>query len=468
MKREFELVKNTVILAIGTLVPKLIALITLPILTGYLTKSEYGLFDLVVTLVTVMLPIATLQIQSAAFRFLIECRSDKEKTNEIVTNIFSVIIPISLVVISATFFLLHSVSITNRLFICIYYFADIVYLTLQQITRGLSLNFHYSVASILLSVSNMLLILILVWYVRMGLRGVLIGSFVSYTVSSLYLINVIRKRIKINIRKYFSWLSIKEMLNYSWPMIPNNLSNWILGLSDRFIIAAALGVSTNAVYAVAQKIPNLYSNLQGTVTLAWQENASIASSDKDSVNYYSTMFERAFSLYAGSLGCLMAVSPWIFDILIAGDYKASYYQMPILFIGIFFSCLSAFLGAIYVAQKQIKSVGLTTMCAAFINLVTNMLLIRNIGIYAASISTLISYFLLLVFRMIDLHRKYGISYKYSTFILDTAGLFTISFLLYQNERILNILNLCIAVLFLLFINRNIVKKIKKRFLKKLD
>ena len=47
MKREEKLVKNTLILALGTFFPKLAIFIALPVLTGCLTQAEYGTYELV-------------------------------------------------------------------------------------------------------------------------------------------------------------------------------------------------------------------------------------------------------------------------------------------------------------------------------------------------------------------------------------------------------------------------------------
>lgn len=69
MSREGKLAKNTLILGVGTFLPKFASFITLPILTGCLTKSEYGIYDLITVLVSLLLPVATLQIQAAAFSF---------------------------------------------------------------------------------------------------------------------------------------------------------------------------------------------------------------------------------------------------------------------------------------------------------------------------------------------------------------------------------------------------------------
>ena len=110
MSRQSKLAKNTIILAIGTFLPKLASFVTLPILTGCLTREEYGTYDLVTVLVSLVLPAATLQIQTAAFRFLIDVRQDKTEIDRIVTNIFAFIIPLSLISLYI-FFLVSTFSL---------------------------------------------------------------------------------------------------------------------------------------------------------------------------------------------------------------------------------------------------------------------------------------------------------------------------------------------------------------------
>ena len=84
MSRESALAKNTAILAIGVFLPKVASIIILPILTGYLTMEEYGTYDLITVLVSMLLPAVTLQIQTAAFRYLIDVRDDVEQGTTII------------------------------------------------------------------------------------------------------------------------------------------------------------------------------------------------------------------------------------------------------------------------------------------------------------------------------------------------------------------------------------------------
>ena len=152
-------------------------------------------------------------------------------------------------------------------------------------------------------------------------------------------------------------------------MVPNNLSNWVLRVSDKVVITAALGVEANAIYAVATKLPTIFDSLQGTFTLAWQENASIASKDDDKDRYYSVMCTNVYNIFVGLMSGLIMTTPIVWKILIRGDYESAYYQLPVLYIGMLFSSFAATIGGIYIAHMKTKSVGITTTIAAVIKFI---------------------------------------------------------------------------------------------------
>ena len=161
-KRSSELINSSIILSIGTFLPRLASFVILPILTGYLTKEEYGSYDLIVVLASLILPAATLQIQTAAFRFLIMVRDKEQEKKKIITNIFLVMIPVSIVMLAIVFFLFPSDSVTLRLIVCIYFFADAIYGAMGQIARGLARNMDYSLGAIINSTGNILFLVILI------------------------------------------------------------------------------------------------------------------------------------------------------------------------------------------------------------------------------------------------------------------------------------------------------------------
>jgi len=415
MSRKSNLAKSTLILSIGTFLPKLAGFITLPILTGYLTKEEYGTYDLITILVSLLLPQLTLQIKSAAFRFLLDVRENFEKQKEIVSNIFAVTLPISIIALFVLFFFLPGNAII-RFFICFYYLSDILANTIRQISRGIGKTMPYSVSAVISAVIKMVFAVILVHSFKMGLLGAVIALGMGAFISMVYIAVHIRLP-KFICLKYINKKQIKEMIAYSWPVVPNEMSLWVMSVSDRVVITSVLGITKNAILAAATKIPSLINLAQSALVLAWQENASVTANDKDSSKYYSDMFRVMICLQAGVYSMVVAAAPVLFDLLIKGDYGEAYFQIPFLCLGIFFSGLATFLGGIYVGYKKTKSIGITSIGAAVINIVVDIALVYFIGLYAASISTLVSYIALFAFRAINVQKFVEVKFDAKLFVI---------------------------------------------------
>ena len=447
MSREGKLAKNTLILSIGTFLPKLASFITLPILTGYLTHREMGTYDLIIIMESLFLPTVTFQIQTAAFRFLIDARGDSKRVKEIVTSITAFTVPISIAALLVLYVCLGEVDSTVRMLICLYFLTDQLVNVARQICRGLNDNMVYSISAILSSLGKMIFAVICVYWMRAGLLGTVIALFMSVLFSLIYLVFSARLYRYIS-PAAFSKDKLIEMLRYSWPMVPNCMSSWVMRVSDRLVVNFFMGVEAYAVYAVANKIPSLLNIAQNTFTMAWQENATVVSKDKDASEYYSSMFGVMFDLMAGFFGLLIAVTPILFKLLIRGDYGAAYFQIPILFMGMFFYSMSMFLGGIYVAYKESKSVGVTTTAAAACNLVVDIATIRWIGLYAASGSTLVSYLFLFIFR-------YNLRH-----VLVVTGIMTAeSILCYQQSMALNLVNFALGCIVFAVLNKSFVRTV---------
>lgn len=466
MSREGKLVKNTAILSLGNFLPKLASTVVLPILTGCLTKAEYGTYDLITVLVSLLLPAVTLQIQTAAFRFLIEHRGNTQQEKKIVTNIYMFTFPICMVVMVIMFFVLFKLSVLKRILICIYFLTDIFEKTSSQVVRGLAKNKDYSISAILGSIGRLLFAVVFVKYLHWGLEGATLCLIAATGVHALYLLFKTNLFAMIQ-PSLFDKKLLKEMIQYSWPMVPNSLSIWVMRVSDRLVVTHFMGITANAVYSVANKIPSLLTVAQNTFTMAWQENASIVSKDEDAPKYYSDMFKAIYDFMAGAFGLLIAMTPLLFKLLIKGDYEEAYYQMPLLFLGMFFCSLVGYLGGIYVAYKKTKSIGVTTTFAAICNLVIDLTTIHFIGLYAASGSTLISYFILFVYRMIDVRKFVKIRYDVFRIIVIGMLLLIMSGLCYLRNPITDIVNAALGVIMFIVLNGKLMMVlIRKLFGKK--
>lgn len=464
MSRESKLVKNTFVIAIGTFLPKLASFVTLPILTGCLSKTEYGIYDLIIVLVSLLLPTVTLQVQTAAFRFLIDVRNDESEQKKIISTIFCFIAPMSLMALFVLFFSLSKVPTQIRVFICLYFLSDIFVNAARQVCRGLDQTLFYSISAIISAVCKMLFTYIFVFRLHQNLLGTTIALFVASFCSLLYL--VVRGKLYTYVQlSCFDRSKLKELLKYSWPMVPNSISGWVMRVSDRIVVTAFLGVSVNAVYAVANKIPSLLNLAQNTFTMAWQENASMVSKDEDASEYYSFMFRTMLDLLAGFFGILIGATPLLYRLFIRGDYSDSYFQIPILFLAMFFYSLSTFIGGIYVAYKRSDSVGITTAAAALINIVVDVSTIKWIGLYAASGSTLFSYLLLFIFRVIDIQKIVVVQYNIKHLFTVIVFVLVESVFCYMSIPSLNLANIIIGVILAICLNRQTINALRSKLKK---
>lgn len=156
---------------------------------------------------------------------------------------------------------------------------------------------------------------------------------------------------------------------------------------------------------------NLLTTVQSPIIMAWHESASLSVNDDDVVEYYSKMFDQILSILSAALALIMSVSWVLFIILIKGDYGEAFVQMPILFMGLFCSAMSSFYGGIYIAHKRSRDIGISTMGAAALNLIVDLLLVKFIGIFAGSISTLVRYACLLIFRAVGVRKFQTVIYN---------------------------------------------------------
>lgn len=455
MNREKLLVKNTLIIALGTITPQLAGIITLPIITGGLTKAENGTYELINTLVSLLIPILTLQLELAAFRFLIDKRGNEKESGTIISTVMTFALLAPIVPLVIMYFALVGISAITKLLICLFFYFDVIVITLGQIVRGIDNNKNYSISAIIRSVTRVLLIVFTIKNWSMGLNGLLLAMGISSAVACGVLF------LNGNIFRYynprlFSKSTFKDMVLYSLPMIPNSICLWVMNLSNRFLITAFLGVEMVAVFSVANKIPNLFSVVQTTFTYAWQENASMTSEANDASDYYGRVFDTIFNILVGVMALLIAATPVIYSLLIRGEYEESYNQMPILFMGIFMSTLNSFFGGIYVALKKTSIVGLTTVVGAVINVLINLVFINWIGLYASSIATFVSFLVLVMFRMINIQKFLPIEYNWKKFFFWISVLVIMCVTCFMQNIVLNIINMLIACVCVYVLNKTMI------------
>ena len=460
MSKGKDLAKNTAIVSIGKICTQLITFLLLPVYTAVLSNEEYGVVDLLNTLTSLLLPIVTLQIEQGIFRYLIDCRENNEKQIKLITTIirFMIIQSIACIVI----FLCVSPFIHNeyKYFLMANLLMGIFSSLLLQICRGLGDNATYAIGSFITGAFTVVLNVIFIVAFRWGAYGMLGAIAISNFICSVYIF-LKRKIYKYIKPKQFDKKILKEIIKYSVPLIPNMISWWIVSASDRTIISAVIGIAQNGIYSAANKFSGVFTTLYSVFNLTWTESASININSEDRDEFFSKILDFVIRFF----GCLclgtIAVMPFAFNILINEKFAEAYYQIPILILGSVFNILVSFVGSIYVAKKLTKEIAKTSIISAVINIFVNIALIKSIGLYAASISTVIAYALMFIYRWIDVKKyvKFNVN-KILMFALTIMYGITI-FTYYLKNTTISVVVLVIVVIFAIITNLNSVSYLKQ-------
>ena len=466
MNKKKQLAKNTIIIFFGRVCTQLISFFLLPLYTAYLATSEYGLVDLIQTYVTLLVPIITLELEMSIFRYLIDSRSSDKDTKKLISNNFYVL-GISLSVFSILYIIVTCfITLPFRWLILIDIIVCVLSGNFLQIARGFGKTVDYSISCILTGLTTVISNIILICFCHMQAEGMIISMALANFVCSLYLFLRLKLYSKIDF-KLVDHKLLKEMYKYSIPLIPNGISWWIVNVSDRSIIAWVLGAGANGLYAISNKFPTIISSLTGVFNLSWSESAALHINAKDRDEFFSDIFNTIMKLFVALGAGMLACMPFVFPLLINSKYNDGYNYIPYLVLGSVFNVAICLYSQVYLAKKLSKQVATTAVLGAIINIVINIIFIKRIGLYAAAISTAISYFVMMVYRHIDLKKYVNIKLE-DGLIIKSICIFTFTiFLYYQHNFYLDILNFIVVCLYAYISNKEFLKSSYKAVINKL-
>ena len=463
MSHKTELMKNTLIIAVGKIGTQILSFILLSLYTWKITPDEYGTFDFLVTLQLFIIPIVTFLMEEAMFRFLIDCDTEKKKKKVITQTvviylmgafIFTTIATIICAIIKYDYGLPFILYVDSCIFIGL----------TNSLARGLSKIKLYSFVNFLNGALNILLNVLFILAFSMGASGLLYSIVIANLVAVVVTIFK-TKAFKYIDFKNFDKKQTKEMLKYSLPLVPSNLSWLIISLSDRLMLRTFIDSAANGIYAIANKFPYILNTVFSYFNTAWKESASKILKEEDYTKKYNSIYiDTNKLLFAGTI-CLLAAVPFAFPILIHESYNEAYMFIPPMILATYISCLSNFYGGIFAAFKDTRIMGRTTFLAAFLNVLINVIFIPFIGIWAAVISTFVAESTVYIYRRIYLRKYVNLvrTKKIGPFIV--IAIVTTSY--YVDNWIVKGIALCLAFAYSIWVNekelKKLVKKLKKKF-----
>ena len=294
----------------------------------------------------------------------------------------------------------------------------------------------------------------------MGIECLLIAKIIGNTVAMIFLY--------VNAPEFHGFWRIpinrslaKSIFKYSFPLVPNQISWLIVNGSDRYIILFFLGTAYNGIYTISNKFPTIITTITAIVYLALQETIIKEYNSPDRDEFYSKTFEKYYTLLFSLILCAIPATDLVIRWFVSPAYSDAWRYIGFLYLSTVFSALSSFMGIGYQISKETKRSVVSTISAAGINVLINVIFAPIIGLHAASTSTFIAYFVLFLIRIRHCKRYFTLHINWKLFgLLLGVSLGVIAGSYFLNE-IGNIILAVTAFAALLVLNKNFVLGIIK-------
>jgi exopolysacharide protein wzx len=395
------LLSNTAVFAVGSILVKLITFILMPLYTSMLTAEEYGISELLNSSTEIVIPITTLCIIEALYRFSIDKNVNYES---IFINSFSIVILGDILVficciIGKKIFLYKYSYYFCGLYICITFYKMII-----QFARGLGHVKRYAFYGVFNSLILVICNIVFLLKLNGGIVAYLYSFIISYGITGIVALIVSKEY------KYFVWNSIdikqlKEMLKYSIVIIPNMISWWVNSVSDRYILMLFWNIGDVGLYTAASKLPAMINLVSSIFQQAWQYSASKEINSRDKTDFFSNVLRGYMYICVCSCCCLILFNKIICKILLKTEFYNAWRFVPLLLMSAMFGCISTYFGTFYQALKDNSMLMLSTVIGAIINIILNIILIPPYAGIGAAMATLVSYIIVTVIRVIDITKK---------------------------------------------------------------
>ena len=444
---------DTIIYAIGDMGPRLFTFVLIPIYTAYLTTSEYGTYDLVMTALQMVTPIIFMQMPGTIMRYVINV-SEETKRTVISTGLYF-----------ATGSILFYVVLAWLMCIMFHWniaFFPVILLTavtlmynnmFAQILRGIDRLKLYALMGIMATGLSCLFSILFIVGFKMKYEGIFWASCISNGITAIVMLFAggIHRFIS---PKSYSKEMLKDMLRYSIPLIPNAISWWVIAASSRMVISSTLGVSANGIYAVANKLASVIQLCYNVFDKAWMYSAVSMYTSQERSTFYSSVFSRLSKFMFIMVGILILLTKQIMSVWVAPAYFGAWRFNIILVVAIMFYGFSKFNGVGFNCSKKTSIVFYSTATAALLNVVLTVGLIHYWGLYAAAIGTLAAYLLL---WLINIHKTkdiFEIKINIGHFAVNFALIILCAANTYLVKGLWAWVGIAILMCTLLFVNRS--------------
>ncbi|MGM9804675.1 MAG: lipopolysaccharide biosynthesis protein [Muribaculaceae bacterium] len=397
------MLRNLGIYAVGSIGSRLIMFMIVPIYSFFIAPSDFGYYDICFAVVMLVFPVISMQLRDGSFRFLLDAKTDAERT-QIVSYTMFAMLRNTVVCVTIGVFMHILFDIKYMWYTLVFAVVFAVFGVVMQMLRGIGRNKVYVECGLISSFLIFAISVPLVAWADMGVEGVFIGNILARVVSMFYaewrvkiFSSYVRRNVDVN-------RVGKEIMRFSRPLIVVNLIVSSIAWGNRFFIEYFLGLYDNGLYCVAVKFATMLEALAMIFNQTWQETAIRQYADADRDTFFSKIANAYIWVFVLFVIGISYCARIFYGIIVGAEYQESRWLVYPLVLSVMFLVMTVFYDVAYQCSKNTSRQLPCLVIALIISVVTNYLFTIWWGIYGILASINVTYLFMLVYKIIDTRR----------------------------------------------------------------
>lgn len=438
--------KNTIIYALGDIIPKALNLVTFPILTSYLSTGDYGIVNYVQSIILFLTIVTFLCLKTFYLVYYFKV-GDEIAQKKLLGNLTIIVTVLN--VVATILFLLVGQVFFKFIGSGVDFYPYILYGVLinffgifSQLPSALYRVRENPMPLTILNVLRGLLIMVCtICFVTVypSVKTVLIIQLLITFLFSIFFIWITCKNAIFE----FNWKQTKQALAFSLPLVPGDVAYYFSTMSDRILIEKYLAVSDLGLYSTASTIAGLLNIIS--------YGAYRAIEPYFFKQYGKSGFKHEFErirdiLLMCIMGCgigLCLFSKEFLCFFSSEGYHSAYIYVSPLVLVVVMNSLGYLYGTIMTAQSKTKRNGMISVTCASVSVSFNILLLPIIGVWSAVLASICVSFI--GYSLLKWQSRYYVGFYRPLFALIIAVLFCY-FLVYQLNIESISVSICIKVI----------------------
>lgn len=395
---ENKVVKAGIGYTVGNYMLKGLSFLTVPIFSRLLSTSDYGIFNTYLAYQSIVFLFVGLALHTSLKNAKYKYKEDFAKYNSCCILVTLLNLGIWLLLGNLIYPLYGDAVGFSRIIVNLLLLDSFGTALIQFFNVYVGLDYRYSSflkISAFNAVANMGISVLLIMTVFRNDRatGRILGNVVPVAVIACVIIWYFWRKAAPR----FDLKYTKFAVSYSLPLIPHGISQVILAQFDRIMIKELIGPSQAGIYSFAYNIFSIINVTSNSLDNVWGPwfYERMEQKDYDSIQKYSSKY--AFGMLMFSV-MVMLGAPELVKILGAREYWDAMYSVIPIVIGGYFMFLYTLPSSVEYYYAKTKFIAIGTGMAALINIVLNVIFIRQFGYLAAAYTTLVTYLLYFVFH----------------------------------------------------------------------